>query len=106
MILASNLTVSIDLELKSTKTDQILWKYSGTVVVNLSGQQQSGMGLAGLIVQAVMTAANTALANYVPFARQANVRALQTLPYGKYHPQHMSDQSMQFPDQTPEEKKP
>jgi hypothetical protein len=106
VVLASNLTVSIDIELKSTKTDQVLWKYNGTVVVNLSGQQQSGGGLAGLIVQAVITAASTALADYVPFARQANVRALQTLPYGKYHPQHMSDQSMQFPDQTPEKKNP
>ena len=101
MILAATLTVSIDAALKSTKTDQLLWKYNGTVVVDLSGGQTGG-GLAGLIVKAVMTAASSALADYVPYARQANYRALSSLPYGKYHPKYLTDQSMQFVDQTPE----
>ena len=98
MVLASNLTVSIEMDLKSTKTDQDLWHYTGTVVVDLSGGSTGG-GLAGLIAKAIVTAASSAMADYVPYARQANVRALSTLPFGKYHPQHMSDQSMQFIDQ-------
>jgi len=101
MILAATLTVSIEAELKSTKTDQVLWHYTGTVVVDLSGGQSGGGGLAGLIAAAIVTAASSAMADYVPYARQANVRALSTLPFGKYHPQHMSDQSMQFLDQSP-----
>ena len=105
MVLASNLTVSIDMELKSTKTDQLLWHYTGTVVVDLSGGNTGG-GLAGLIVKAIVTAASSAMADYVPYAKQANVRALSTLPFGQYHPQHMSDQSMQFVDQNPEKKDP
>ena len=104
MILASNLTVSIDEELKSTKTDQTLWKYNGTVVVDLSGGNTGG-GLAGLIANAVVTAANSAMADYVPYARQANTRALSSFPFGKYHPDFMKDQSMQFIDQTPEKQK-
>lgn len=100
MVLSSTLTVSIDEELKSTKTDQSLWKYNGTVVIDLSGGNAGG-GLAGLIASAVITAAQTAMADYVPYAKQANYRALTSLPFGKYHPQYLSDQSMQFIDQTP-----
>jgi len=103
MILASNLTVSIEQELKSTQTDQVLWNYTGTVVVDLSGGNAGSGGLTGLIVTAVITAANSAMADYVPHAREANRRALSSFPFGKYHPEHMSDQSMQFIDQTPGE---
>ena len=99
-ILAASLTVSIDLELKSTISNQILWNYNGTVVVDLSGDSGSG-GLVGLIVQAIVTSAQAAMADYVPHAKTANYRALASLPYGKYHPQHMTDQSIQFIDQTP-----
>jgi hypothetical protein len=104
MVLASNLTVSIDAELKSTHTDQILWKYNGTVVVDLTGHNSAG-GLAGIIVQAVATAVNSALSDYVPHARQANYLAMSSLPFGKYHPKYLTDQSMQFNDQTPEDTK-
>ena len=104
VVLASNLTVSIDEELKSTKTDQTLWSYNGTVVVDLSGGNTGG-GLAGLIVKAVVAAASSAMADYVPYATQANYRALSSFPFGKYHPDFMTDQSMQFIDQTPEKDK-
>ncbi len=101
VVLASSLTVSIDQELTSTKTDQTLWSYNGTVTVDLSGGNTGG-GLAGLIVKAVIAAASTAAADYVPYAKQANYRALTSFPFGKYHPQYLADQSMIFIDQTPE----
>lgn len=100
VVLASTLTVSVECELKSTISDQILWKYTGTVVVDLSGGN-SGGGLAGLIVKAVVCAINSAVADYVPYARQANYRALSTMPYGKYHAQHDKDQTVSFVDQSP-----
>ncbi|MCP4763660.1 MAG: hypothetical protein GY870_17955, partial [archaeon] len=102
MVIASSLTVSIDCSLKSTTSDQVLWTYIGTVVVDLSGGN-SGGGLAGLIVKTVITAVNSAVADYVPYARQANYRALYSMPYGKYHPQHNKDQNIEFIDQTPEQ---
>ena len=101
MVIASNLTVSVDCELKSTKSDQILWKYCGTIIVDLSGGNTGG-GLVGLIAKAIVTAVSTAMADYVPHARQANYRALYTMPYGKYHPQHNQDQQVEFVDQTKE----
>jgi hypothetical protein len=101
MVLASTLTVSIDCELKSTTSNQTLWKYTGTVVVDLSGGDTGG-GLAGLIVKVIVAAVQSAVADYVPYARQANYRALSSMPYGKYHQQHNNDQQVQFIDQTPE----
>jgi len=58
--------------------------------------------VAGLIAKAIVTAMSTAMADYVPYARQANYRALESMPYGKYHTQHNKDQNVQFIDQTPE----
>ena len=104
MIIASTLTVSIDCKLKSTTSNQILWKYTGTVVVDLSGGNAGG-GLAGLIVKVVVAAVQSAVADYAPYARQANYRALSSMPYGKYHSEHNKDQQVQFVDQTPKEKK-
>jgi hypothetical protein len=100
IIIASTLTVSVDCQLKSTKSDQILWKYNGTVVVDLSGGDTGG-GLAGLVAKAIVTAISSAMADYVPYARQANYRALVSIPLGKYHPQHNTDQNVEFLDQTP-----
>jgi hypothetical protein len=99
VVIASNLTVSIDCELMSTKTDQQLWRYNGTVVVDLSGGNTGG-GLAGLVAKAIIAAAQTAMADYVPYAKQANYRAFSSLPFGRYHPQYQVDQSMAFFDQT------
>ena len=104
MVIASNLTVSIDCSLKSTSTNQELWKYNGTIVIDLSGGN-SGGGIAGLIASAIVTAVNTAIADYVPYARQANYRALHSLPYGKYHPQYNKDQNIEFMDQTPQKER-
>jgi hypothetical protein len=100
MVLASTLTVSIDCQLRSTLSDQILWSYNGTVVVDLSGGNTGG-GLIGLVVKAVVTAIASAVVDYVPHAREANYRALCSMPYGKYHPQHKKDQNAEFIDQTP-----
>jgi hypothetical protein len=103
MVLAANLTVSIDCELKSTKSNATLWQYNGTVVVDLSGGS-SGGGIGGLIAKAIVTAINSAMTDYVPHARRANYMALRSLPFGKYHQLYGKDQTLQFREQTPREK--
>jgi hypothetical protein len=100
MVLASSLTVCVECQLKSTTTDRILWKYNGTIVVDLSGGN-SGGGIAGLIAKAIVCAINSAASDYVTYARQANYRALSTIPAGKYHMSHNKDQDATFVDQTP-----
>jgi hypothetical protein len=102
-VLASNLTVSIDCLLKSTKSDQILWKYSGTVVVDLTGGGDTS-SLIGLVAKAITTAINTAVADYVPYARQTNYLALTSIPAGKYSFQHDKDQLVQIIDQSPDKR--
>jgi len=98
VVLASNLTVSIDCELKSTKSEQVLWRYNGTVVVDLSGGN-SGGGIAGLIAKAIVTAIRTATADYVPYSRVANYRALNSMPFGKYHKGYLQDREQKIVEQ-------
>ena len=104
LVLASNLTISVDCLLKSTHSDQILWEYNGTIVVDLSGGN-SGGGVAGLIAKAIITAINTAVADYVPYARIANYRALSSMPYGKYHDKFNQDREQNIIDQSQSSKK-
>ncbi len=93
VVLAANLTISIDAEIKSTKTSEVLWKYNGTVVVDLSGNNNSaGGGLAGLLIIAIVTAANTAAADYTRYAKVANGRFIGSVPFGPYHPLYLKDQ--------------
>jgi hypothetical protein len=90
MVIASTLTIIIESKIVSTKTSQELWKYTGSVVVDLSGGN-SGSGLAGLIIRVVSAAVNTATADYVQYARIANQRIINTLPVGPYHEMYLKD---------------
>ncbi len=103
MVLASSLTISIEAKILSTKTSEELWKYTGTVVVDLGGGN-SGGGIGGLIASAIATAINTAAADYVDHAHTANQRIIYTLPVGPYHEHYMKDQGVQLVDQTPAQK--
>ena len=85
MVLAATLTVSVDARLKSTKTNRVLWEYSGIIVADLSGNSSGGGGLGGLIAQVVVTAVNSAAADYVPYARLANAQLLRSIPVGRYN---------------------
>jgi len=98
IVISSTLTVSVDCQLKSTHSDQVLWEYNGTVVVDLSGGN-SGGGIAGLIAKAIVTAINTAVADYVPYARMANYQALNSMPYGKYHENFSRDRDQKIIEQ-------
>ncbi|WP_027369185.1 GNA1162 family protein [Desulfocurvibacter africanus] len=90
LVIASTLTVEVECELKSSISGEKLWNYSGTVVIDLSGGSYGGDPLS-LIVKVVATAVSTAVADYVPYARQANYMALSAMPYGPYHPKYEKD---------------
>ncbi len=93
-VVASTLTVSINAEIKSTKTSEVLWQYNGTVVVDLA--VNGGGGIAGLLVSAIATAINTAAADYTTYAKQANGRFIGSMPVGPYHPMYMKDQQVKL----------
>ena len=102
-VLASTLTVSIDAEIKSTKTSEVLWEYNGTVVIDLSANGGGG-GMAGLLINAIATAINTAAADYTTYAKVANSRFVGSIPYGPYHPMYLKDQQMKVIQQRQNEK--
>ncbi|MFT5660865.1 MAG: hypothetical protein ACI9TV_001509 [Sulfurimonas sp.] len=99
MVIASHLTIQIEAQILSTRTSEELWKYTGTVVIDLGGGDGGG-SLVGLIVSAIATAVNTAAADYVDYAHLANKRIISTLPAGPYSSKYMQDQSMQLIDQS------
>lgn len=97
-VIASSLTVSLEAEIKSTKTSETLWQYSGTLKQDLTSQNSSG-GIAGLVVAMVATAINTTLADYTKYAQVLNGRIISSAPYGVYHPNYMKDQGLEIIDQ-------
>ena len=92
-VVASTLTVVIEAKIVSTKTSEVLWAYVGAIKVNLGGDGNTNGGLAGLLVQAVITAVATASADYVTYAHKANAQIIHSLPAGPYSEQYMLDES-------------
>lgn len=101
LVLAANLTVTIDARLKSTKTNAVLWEYSGTIVADLSGSSSSGNPLVDLVARVIVTGINTAAADYVPYAQLATGQLLQSVPFGKYHNRSGQDGQDKIIDQKP-----
>ncbi len=96
-VIGGNVTVSVDCLLKSTATENTLWRYTGTMVLDTSGDSgNSGGGLAGLLVKALATAVKTASTDYIPVAQKANAITISTLPFGKYRPEYGTDKDMQI----------
>jgi hypothetical protein len=93
-VLGGTLTVGFDCELRSTKTNEELWKYRGVVVIDLAG------GSSDILSRIVITAINAMATDYVPYARMANAHIYSTMPAGPYSKRHMADGSDKFPDQT------
>ncbi len=99
-VIASSLSVAIEAKIVSTKTNEVLWKYTDRIVIDLTGHT-GGNGLADLLASAIATAINSAAADYVDHARTVNRRLVYTLPFGPYNEMYMKDQNMQLLDQTP-----
>ncbi len=93
-VIGGNVTVAVDCLLRSTVTGRDLWKYDGVIVVDTTGS--SGGGIAGLIVQVIATAIQTAATDYVPIAKRANIITFSSMPYGKYHPNFDKDRDAQI----------
>jgi hypothetical protein len=101
-VIAANLTVTIEAQLKSTRTNRVLWEYSGTIVADLTGKSNTGNPLVDLVAGAIITSINTAAADYVPHAQLATTQLLQTVPFGKYHNRSNQDGADIFIDQKPD----
>lgn len=86
IVLSTTVTVELNYTIKSTRTGQTIWSNHQTIVYQ--PQQSSNGGLAGLIADAVVAAITKAAPNYMPLAKQANLKAIALkntgLPAGPY----------------------
>ncbi len=86
IVLAANVSVGMSYVLVSTTTNEVLWSYDQTIVVDTSGDS-SGF----ILLDVIKTAVTTAMTDYIPIARRVNDTAVLTMPHGKYHPQSGKD---------------
>jgi hypothetical protein len=86
-VLATATKVGFTYELRSCKTNAVLWQDKRTVVYSPQ-PNSSGNIFADLIVMAIVAAVEKAAPNYIPLAKQANLLASTTagqgLPAGPY----------------------
>ena len=84
----------IAFDLISTNTGEVLWSYNGELTVDTTGGGNNVGGAAGLLLQLAETAVKTAAQDYTPMAKKVNTMVLTTIPFGFYHPQFGTDQSL------------
>jgi len=84
-VLAGNVTVGIEYVLLSTTSNEILWSYEQTVVVDTSG------GSGNIFADIISTAISTGMTDYSSVARQVHAQAVLAMPFGKYHPRNGAD---------------
>lgn len=83
---SGTLTIDARFALLSTATADTLWKYSTTTRVKLGSDSQN------FLVAMLESAVKTAVEDYFPNAREANILTFKnTLPFGKHHPEYGTD---------------
>ena len=87
LVISTTTEVQFDYELRSCKTNALLWKNSQSIAYTPQGAS-GGNPIADLIADAIIAAIQKGAPNYMPLARQANLAAAATpglgLPPGPY----------------------
>jgi len=87
VVVAGNVSVSMDYVMLSTETSEVIWSYSATQTIDTTAES-SGF----IMLDILSTAITTATTDYVPIAKQVNYQAFTALPHGGYSDQHGLDQ--------------
>lgn len=87
VVIAGNVSVSMDYVMLSTETSEVIWSYSATQTINTTAES-SGF----IMLDILSTAITTATTDYVPIAKQVNYQAFTALPHGGYSDLHGLDQ--------------
>jgi hypothetical protein len=88
-IIGGHLTVALEMRLKSTTTNDVLWSRFGVFKVDTT--VRGGGGIGGLAVQIVGTAIKTAASDYMVPAQGASRISVSSIPVGTYHPRSGQD---------------
>ncbi len=89
--IGSTVTVTVEYDLRSTKSNEVLFQRKGTITYDTS-IMTSGGGLLGVVVSMAASAMNTAATDYTEVAYSCNQAAMSDLPAGKYSPLYDTDQ--------------
>lgn len=85
-LVSGSLTVEANFALVRTVQADTLWDYSITTTINLGSDSKTLLGMA------IDSALKTAMEDYFPNARLANIQTFrEALPYGKHHPDFGTD---------------
>ena len=87
VVIAGNVSVSMDYVMLSTETSEVIWSYSATQTIDTTAES-SGF----IMLDILSTAITTATTDYVPIAKQVNYQAFTALPHGGYSELHGLDQ--------------
>ena len=81
--IGGKVTVGVEYILKSTITNEVLYKREGLISVDTSVSAEGG-GLLGMAISMAATAIKTAATEHVVAGRKCNVYVLSDMPVGKY----------------------
>ncbi len=90
--IAATITVSVEYNLRSTKTNETIFLRKGTIVYDTSINTGSA-GALGALISIAASAINTAATNYTEVAHSCNQAAMADIPAGKYNPLFDTDQT-------------
>jgi len=88
--IAANVDVAVEYILKSTKTNDVIYRRKGEVTYDAS-ISTGYSGLIGALADIAASAINTAATKYVDVARVCNTYTFKDLPAGKYNPSYGKD---------------
>ena len=88
-----SVTVQIDYVFRSTKTNETLYKKSGTVQADSSLQLTDDDSFLGFLVNVVASSISTAVTDFVDMAVKCNNKTLADIPRGKYSARYGQDKN-------------
>jgi len=88
--IGSTVTVTVEYNLRSTKTNETMFQRKGTIVYDTS-VSVNGAGLFGALVGMAASALATAATDYIEVAKSCNQTTIADMPAGKYNPLHNTD---------------
>lgn len=92
-VIGGKVTVGIEYILKSTTTNEVLYKREGLISIDTSVKSNAS-GLAGMLISMASTAIKTAVTEHVQAGRSCNVYILSDLPVGKYNENYGLDKEL------------
>ena len=78
--------------MRSTRTNEVLFDRSCDLFLDTTVRTGGNSGLLGLVLDADLTAVNTALTDHIEAARKANNFIFSDIPFGKFSPLYQQDQ--------------